>query len=180
MQKSKSFLNIDFQEMNQPGHVLLSGILGLQPGEIVYNTIRKKRNAMSCILRASIFGILRHCLHMYMKATCAGCKIQALGQSSHECLSWNKKIISRKIRIICGRLCFKNILHVIILMGYSLNCLILTPQAIDKILILITKIGRSHHALKEMNKLLRKGEEPFLKHVMKMIQNRPYEWFLQL
>ncbi|XP_062989373.1 uncharacterized protein LOC134403196 [Elgaria multicarinata webbii] len=163
----------------QTGPVHMCEILGLQASEIAYTSPRKRHKAMDMLVRSTVFAILRHCLNQYLHETCMGCTLKAPGQSAHECLVWPKSVISRKLRIVCGKISFKSILHVVILIGYSLNCLVLTPRHVDQILILITKIGRSHNSLKTLNTLLRPVHEPFLNRVVHVIQKRKYQYFMQ-
>ncbi|XP_062984840.1 uncharacterized protein LOC134400438 [Elgaria multicarinata webbii] len=82
---------------NQPAHLTLKNLLGLSIDETQHILPRKRRGAMRGIVRATIYGILKHCLSQYLYESCIGCTIQAPGQSSHECT--NNQMTTQPMRI---------------------------------------------------------------------------------
>ncbi|XP_063003669.1 uncharacterized protein LOC134413424 [Elgaria multicarinata webbii] len=163
---------------NQPAHLTLKNLLGLSIDETQHILPRKRRGAMRGIVRATIYGILKHCLSQYLYESCIGCTIQAPGQSSHECTVWTENDISTKLRILCAKLWFQPVLHVVILIGYSLNCLALTSENVDQVLILTTEISRAINPRMYLEKIMKTTDQSFLQHVERVIKDRPYKSFL--
>lgn len=133
---------------------------------------------MRGIVRATIYGILKHCLSQFLYENCIGCTIQAPAQSSHECTTWTEMDISTKLRILCAKLWFQPVLHIVILIAYSLNCLALTSENVDQVLILTTEISRAVNPSMHLEKIMKASDQAFLQHVERVIKDRHYKTFL--
>ncbi|XP_061486409.1 uncharacterized protein LOC133386705 [Rhineura floridana] len=82
---------------NQPSHLILRSIVGIQADETDNILPRKRRGAMKGIVRATVYAILKHCLRQHMREACLNCVIDAPGQTSHECLFWTQSDLSKKL-----------------------------------------------------------------------------------
>ncbi|XP_053154670.1 uncharacterized protein LOC128345957 [Hemicordylus capensis] len=163
---------------HQHSHVTMQNFLGLQVNDSDYIPARKRRSAMKGLVRAGVYGILKYCLKNYMHESCYGSMVQEGGQDSHECVTWTERNISRFIRILSSRMCVKAVLHIIIIIGYSLKILMLTSETVDQTLNLITSVKDSDDPKVVLEAILHQKDSRVLSFVNCVPEKREYRQFL--
>ncbi|XP_008105578.2 uncharacterized protein LOC134297943 [Anolis carolinensis] len=167
----------EMSAIQRPGHVIMSSILGLDVKTETGNV--EQKTVMLETAKATVYGILDHCLNEILFEACPGCQIFAGNQMSHECVLWNNKFLSKKLKDICGNLCFINTLHILLLIGYCQNSLYMTSEILDYIMNLVTYIGQTDKAIKVLNAGLKSCNQEILQQVKTVLKNRPYKHYVK-
>ncbi|XP_053131187.1 uncharacterized protein LOC128336067 [Hemicordylus capensis] len=163
---------------HQPSHVTMQNFLGLQVDDSDYIPARKRRSAMKGLVRAGVYGILKYCLKNYMYDSCYGCMVQAGGQDSHECVTWTDRNVSRFIRTLSSRMCVKAVLHIIIIIAYSLKMLLLSSDTVNQTLNLISRVKGSDDPQAVLEAIPQQNDSRMLSFVNCVLEKRGYRQFL--
>lgn len=65
---------------------------------------QQSKTAMKSIVRATVYGLLKHTIQDFIKQSCEECCFQAPAQASHVCLTWTEKMVGTKYKFVCDEI----------------------------------------------------------------------------
>ncbi|KAH0620948.1 hypothetical protein JD844_021867 [Phrynosoma platyrhinos] len=81
-------------------------------------------------------------------------------------------MLSKYVRQICSKICFRDIIYKIILILYSLNRLMLTQEFLDCVLYTVISLSKAEKALDFLNLLLKLSDKCLLHYVESVLKRR--------
>ena len=139
---------------------------------------RKRKAAMKSIVRATVYGVLNHCIKEYFYESCEGCTINAPAQDAHACLTWTAQNVDSKIKFICNNICTTQIVVVANCIGYGLQSLVFTQESMDQIFNLLNKVGDAVKSQRALEKILKDSDKIMLHYVQGYLKEKSYKVFL--
>ncbi|KAH0624317.1 hypothetical protein JD844_019444, partial [Phrynosoma platyrhinos] len=126
---------------------------------------------MKSITRIVIFVIIRKLVDAELLKNCHACGSEAQQSlESHTCIKEDKEILSKYVREIASKICFKNFIHMIIFVSYNLNNLILTKKSLDDILKTVMCLRKYEKAIEVLKSLLKISDKHMLHYVESVIK----------
>lgn len=140
---------------------------------------RQHKNAMKSIIRATVYGLLKHTIDDFIKHSCEGCILQAPGQDSHVCLTWTEKMVDTKYKFVCDEIALSPFFLIATAIAFSLKCLSFNQESMHLIFDLVSKVGGAPNSNKALGKILKESDLKMLKYVQGYIKDEPYRAFFQ-
>ncbi|XP_015263967.1 PREDICTED: uncharacterized protein LOC107108088 [Gekko japonicus] len=137
----------------------------------------QREQNMRSIIRATVYGVVKHCMSECAYQSCEGCCLEAPAQAAHQCLEWTHKTIDRKLKFVCSELCANPIVLLIMSIAYATKCLSFTQDHMDMVYDLLNKIEGAVNSHQALETILQPTDKETLKIVKSNIKDLHYKSF---